>query len=180
MGKRKLLRMQQHRLHTPFFQEELVLLVAAVGPVADDGVEDVVAMAADLMGAAGQWSCFDQGVAGGGVFAKGNGYLGFVQPLEYGHRIAGFAFMIGDGIVDFDLFGKPASDNGEVPFVHLPGMKFILDGPGHLRIEGKEEDTTRLPVDPMTGVHMFSHQLTAQDLYRKLLRVQGQVGPMDE
>ena len=64
--------MQEHGLHVPAFQEEFVLLVAAVGPVADDGVKDVIAMPADLMGAAGEGASFNQGVAGGGVVAKGD------------------------------------------------------------------------------------------------------------
>lgn len=41
MHERQLLRMKQHGIQAEFLQKELVLLVAAVRAVADDGVEDV-------------------------------------------------------------------------------------------------------------------------------------------
>ena len=44
---------EQHGVHGIVFQKELVLFVAAVGPVADDGVEDMRHVFAQLMHPAG-------------------------------------------------------------------------------------------------------------------------------
>ena len=172
--------MQEHGGHAPCFQEEFVLLVAAMGPIPDNGVEDMIAMPADLVGSACEGPGFDERVAGGGVLAKGDGHLGLVQSPEYRHCIAGLAFVVGDGIVDRDLLGKPPAHQGQVAFVHPSGHELILNGPGHLRIEGEEQDAPGLPVDAMTGVDMSPHQLAAQDLHGKLFGIQSQVGPVDQ
>lgn len=180
MGKGQLLRMQEHGFHSPAFKEEFILFVTTVGPVADDGVEDMVAMPADLMRAAGERPGFDQGVARGGVLAKGDVDLCLFQSFEYGDRISRLALMVGDGIIDRHLLRKPPSDNSQIAFVHLPGKKFILNGPDHFGVQGKQECPAGFSIDAMTGEHMFAHQLTTEDLHCKLLRIHRQIRPMHQ
>lgn len=55
--------MQQHVVVIPSFQEKPVLLVAAMGPVADDGMKDMCQVLPDLVHAAGHRPYFQQRIA---------------------------------------------------------------------------------------------------------------------
>ncbi len=166
---------EQQALAAKQFMEQAVVPPLAVGGVADDGVGDVLHVAAQLVPAAGQRLQFDQGIAAAGVAVHAVGQFHGGQPAVAGVRglggIAGgdagmFVGHARQGVVDVARFRRVAAHDGEVAFADFAAFELLGEHAADFTIQRKQQHAGSAFVEPVHRIYLTA-DLVAQDLQRE-------------
>ena len=171
--------------------EEAVVDSLAPGGVADDGVGDVLQVAAQLMLAAGRRGEAHQRVARGRVAVDGLGQFDGGEATVSGDGVQRFGRAVGaelaavvieparQRMVDDTGFGRPAAHHGEVALVHLVALKLPADLARAGGVEGEQQHARGALVEPVQRMHA-PPDLVAQQLHGKARFVAVDVAAMDQ
>ena len=152
----------------------VVLAQVAVVGVADDGVEDVFHVAAELVFAACVRDEFCPRVArgwvaGGGLegqFGARKAVVSGLSVLEggFGLGFGDFVGLIFEGVVDESVVGQVSAHDCPVGFVCVFLFELLRQQAGGFGVEGKQEDAGCGAVEAVDGVDVLS-DLVAQRLH---------------
>ena len=167
----------------------VVLAQVAVVGVADDGVEDVFHVAAELVFAACVRDEFCPGVARGRVAGGGlegqfgarkaavSG-LGFLEG-GFGLGFGDFVGLIFEGVVDESVVGQISAHDCPVGFACGFLFELLRQQAGGFGVEGKQEDAGCGAVEAVGGIDVLS-DLVAQGLHDELCFVAVEPASVDE
>ena len=164
--------MKQHPRHAPFFFPEFVLFVAAMRPVADDGVADMGEVLAQLVEAAGFRSQFDKGVTGGGMFAEGDINFSLFYGFKKSDGRLGSPFFIFQIIINHAFGRRKTAHDGLVTLFGFPFRKQQLELAIDFWLQSKKQNAARFPIQSMGRKNSLAN-LVAEHLQGKLCGIFG-------
>jgi len=155
--------------------EHAVVTAVAVSGVADNRMENVLHVAAELAAATGLRLQFEQGIAAGRIAADRDGQLNLGQAAEEGDGGLGLAFGIErgkavfflvKGVIDCFLLRRDAAHHGEIGFLHLARLEQDGQLLGDLAAQGEQQHAGGRFVEAMHGVDpttdLITHQLQGE------------------
>ena len=165
--------LQAQALGPPAVQRAL-----AMRGIANDGVGDVLEVAADLVAAPGEWLGLHQGQPRAGKAAVVSlGVLQRGQARKAGLGRLGGRVLRGivgaQRVVHLRMQRRPAAHHGQVALVHLVVFKLAARAAGCLGMQRQQQHAAGAFVEPVERKHMLAH-LVAQGLHDKarLARIQ--------
>ena len=133
--------------------EEAVVLALAVAYVADQGMTQVLEVAADLVEAAGQRTGLDESVAFAGC-----------QPAELRDgRHPRPSRRPRHRMIDHPFLGRDAAHQGEIALLHFASRELLLQPPRSGGIEGEQQGTAGGPVEAMHRIDPLPNAVQDDD-----------------
>ena len=154
-----------------------------MGGVADDGVGDVLEVAADLVPPTRLRLGFDQGDAGVRVAVHRDVELPGGQAPHMRERVLrrclGRGVVRPQGVVHAERRTRPTAHHGQVAFVHLALRELLGHLPCRLRAQPHQQDAGRAFVQPVHREDMLT-ELVAQGLHDEAGFARVQPGAVDQ
>ena len=162
--------------------EVAVVDAVAVGGVADDRVEDVLQVPAQLVAPPGHRGQLHQCVAAGRIASHRYRQLDLRQPPQVRQRRQRFgarqvSAVEGEffqGVID-DLITGDSAHHGQVAFRHFMRLQLPAQFAGGLAVQGKEDNPRGRPVEAVHRPDPLPHHAAHQQHERDRL-LAGQVG----
>ena len=152
-------------MQTKAGSKQPVVLALAVAGVAEDRQRGVLAVAADLVGAAGLGPGLDPRVAARPLrrlLTLVGAKLAVGEPTQVGERGQAGAVVFdvdpAQRMIDAQLLGREPADQREVALADLAALELIAGVAGRLGVEREEQHARGRAIEPMDRVHARADQ----------------------
>lgn len=157
--------------------DEAIQVALAIVGISDDGVADMLQMAANLMSAATFWARLDQREAHARVASERDRQFDRCQRLQICYRrlrrhcarviaIAVAVVAVCQGVIDRHGGTDVSSNDGNIVFAHSVGFKQPGQTSSRFVTQSKDQHTGRWFVEPMYRIYVLA-DLIAQHLHGK-------------
>lgn len=152
--------------------EQAVVAAVAVGGVADDGVEDVFQVPADLVPAAGAGGDFQQGIACRGEVSHGKREFNSGQAAEGGNRFPGTFLAVAvlletfrnlpQRVVDDGFFVGDSPHDSQVDLAHPVGLESLGGESRRFRRKGEKQHARGGAIQAVHRIDTATRQVPRQ------------------